>query len=193
MAGGCLGGIWGVLGCIWVVFRATRGAWICLTGIWVLSLCSMEPKHYLGEALNGITFVHLSILRHQNIKMSIYKVNKNHWVIWFFCFLVPVREIWRITVAMNHPVPQVMITIYDQSHDQIWSDMTKYYPIGPNWWPKWPLRIQTIGKIKLDRKWPHRSFSEYSSKYPYPIIPYIALVALKWNCFLQLKGLCRCV
>ena len=33
--------------------------------------------------------------------------------------------------------------------------------------------------------------TEYSSKYPYPIIPYIALVALKWNCFLQLKGVCR--
>ena len=48
---------------------------------WVLSPCNMEPKDYLGVALKDMTFVHLSILRHQNIKMSIYKVNKNHWVI----------------------------------------------------------------------------------------------------------------
>ena len=43
-------------------------------------------------------------MRHQNIKMSIYKVDKNHWVTWFFCFLVPVRKIWKITVALDHPV-----------------------------------------------------------------------------------------
>ena len=33
-----------------------------------------------------------TILKQQNIKMSIYKVYKNHWVMGFFCFLVPVRK-----------------------------------------------------------------------------------------------------
>ena len=69
---------------IWVYLSGNfgmGGARICFGDIWVLSPCSMEPKHYLGVALKGMTFVHLSILRHENIKMSIYKVNKNHWVI----------------------------------------------------------------------------------------------------------------
>ena len=83
-----LGGVWGVSdGClrgVWVVFMANRGARMCLGGFWVLSPCSMEPKYHFGAALKSMTFIHLLILRHQNIKMSIYKVNKNHWGMWFF-------------------------------------------------------------------------------------------------------------
>ena len=74
---GCLGGSGG----IWVEFMEIWGAGLCLGDIWVLSPCNMEPKHYLGIALKGLTFVHLSILRHHSIKMSKYNVNKNHWVI----------------------------------------------------------------------------------------------------------------
>ena len=66
---------------------------MCLGGIWVLSPCSMEPQHYFGTALKGMTCFHLTILRHQNIKMSISKLNKNGWVMPFFCVLVPVRTI----------------------------------------------------------------------------------------------------
>jgi len=35
---------------------------------------------------------HLSILRHQNIKMSIYILYKNGWVLPFFSFLMSVKE-----------------------------------------------------------------------------------------------------
>ena len=49
-------------------------------------------------------FFHLTIMRHQNIKMSIYKGDKNHWVMQLFCFLVPVRKILKNTVALDHPV-----------------------------------------------------------------------------------------
>ena len=92
----CLGGVWGMFGevfwGIWVVFMKIGGAWMCLGGIWVLSPCSMEPQHYFGKTLNDTIFLHLTVLRQQNIKMSIYKVDKNDWVIWCFYFLVPVRE-----------------------------------------------------------------------------------------------------
>ena len=37
-------------------------------------------------------FFHLSILRHQNIKMSIYILYKNGWVLPFFSFLMSVKE-----------------------------------------------------------------------------------------------------
>ena len=49
-------------------------------------------------------FFHLTIMRHQNIKMSIYKGDKNHWVMQLFSFLVPVRKILKNTVALDHPV-----------------------------------------------------------------------------------------
>ena len=55
-------------------------------GICVLSPCSMEPQHYFGTALKGMTCFHLTILRHQNIKMSISKLNKNDWVLPFLFF-----------------------------------------------------------------------------------------------------------
>ena len=54
---------------------------MCLGGIWVLSPCSMEPYHYFDTAWKGMTFFHLTIVRPQNIKMSIYEVDKNDWVI----------------------------------------------------------------------------------------------------------------
>ena len=54
--------------------------------------------------LSSVFFSNLTLLRHQNIKMSIYKADKNHWVMWLFCFLVPVRKILKNTVALDHPV-----------------------------------------------------------------------------------------
>ena len=66
----------------------------------------MEPYHNFGTTPSGITFVCLTILRHQKIKMSIYKVDKKHWVIYIFCFLVPVRKILKNTVALDHHVLQ---------------------------------------------------------------------------------------
>ena len=38
-------------------------------------------QHYLGKTLKDTTFLRLAVLRHQNIKMSIYKVDKNDWVL----------------------------------------------------------------------------------------------------------------
>ena len=89
-SGGCLGDVWWVSGCFWAVFMEIRGNRMCLRGIWVLKPCSIEPQHYFGTALKGMTCFHLTILRHQNIKMSIPKLkpklNKNSWFCRFFVF-----------------------------------------------------------------------------------------------------------
>ena len=81
MSGGCLGDVWGVSGGIRMVFMDIGGAWMCLWGIWVLSPCSMELQQYFGKTLKDTIFLCLAVLRHQNIKMSIYKVDKNDWVL----------------------------------------------------------------------------------------------------------------
>ena len=101
---GWLGGVWEVSGGIWVVFMNTKGAQMCF-GVylgspslhyWVVTLIWHSPERH--------NFFYLTIIRHQNIKMSIYKVDENHWVMWLFCFLVPVRKILKNTVALDHPV-----------------------------------------------------------------------------------------
>ena len=43
ISGGCLGGVWGVSGGIWVVFMDIGDARMRLGGICLLSCCSMEP------------------------------------------------------------------------------------------------------------------------------------------------------
>ena len=77
---------------------------MCLGGIWVLIPCSMEPKHYFGTSLKGTTFVHLTILKHLDVKIAVYKLYKNHWVVPFFGIFRNVRDILLVTVAFDHPV-----------------------------------------------------------------------------------------
>ena len=74
MSGGCLEDVWGYLGGNHGNLRRSDLS----ECIWVPSPCSMEPKHLFGAALKEMTFVRLTILRQQNIKMSEYKVNENH-------------------------------------------------------------------------------------------------------------------
>ena len=77
---------------------------MCLGGIWVLIPCSMEPKQYFGTSLKGTTFVHLTILKHLDIKMAAYKHYKNHWDMQFFANFRNVRDILLVTVAFDHHV-----------------------------------------------------------------------------------------
>ena len=81
VSGGCLGGVQGisewysqkseVLGCVW----------------WVSGfLLGFQPLQYaavtlFSHSLERHDFFHLTIVRPQNIKMSIYEVDKNDWVI----------------------------------------------------------------------------------------------------------------
>ena len=80
------------------------GAWMCLEGTWAQSPCSKDPKHHFGTDLKGTTFVHLTILRHQNTKTAAYTLSKNDWVWPFFLFFGFVREKSFVTVAFDRPV-----------------------------------------------------------------------------------------
>ena len=50
-------------------------------GIRVLRPFSMELLHYYDKSLKGTTFFDLTKVKHQNIKMSVYMVDKKHWVL----------------------------------------------------------------------------------------------------------------
>ena len=77
---------------------------MCLEGTWAPSPCSMEPKHHFGTAQNITTFVHLTILRHQNTKTAAYQLSKNDWVRPIFLFFGFAREKSFVTVAFDRPV-----------------------------------------------------------------------------------------
>ena len=77
---------------------------MCLEGIWAPSPCSMEPKHHFGTDLKGTTFVHLTILRHQNTKTAAYQLSKMIKLGHFFNFLgLPEK---------NHLLQLLLITLY---------------------------------------------------------------------------------
>ena len=95
---------------------------MCLGGIWALSPCSMEPKHHFSTAQNITTFVHLTILRHQNTKTAAYQLSKNDWVRPIFLFFGFPREKSFETVAFDRPV---QIQINDQF--QIQSDKVSFW------------------------------------------------------------------
>ena len=46
----------------------------------------------------------LAFLKHQNIKTSLYKLSKNHWVITLFEIFGYVRRKLQSTVSLDHPV-----------------------------------------------------------------------------------------
>ena len=94
------GGVWGTCGGVWGVSGGCRKVSECY--FWKLEahrcVLGSQPLQYRAislfwHSLERHDFFHLTIVRPQNIKMSIYEVDKNDWVIWFCCFLVPVKKI----------------------------------------------------------------------------------------------------
>ena len=92
VSGGCIGGIW-------MVSLDVCGVRMCLNGC--LGAHPLQGGEFtlFWHSPERQDFFHLAILRHQNIKMSTYILNKNGWVLPFFSFLVPVREKLKNTVT----------------------------------------------------------------------------------------------
>ena len=87
----CLGNVLGVLDCICMVSLDVYNVWMCLRdylGAHPLQNGEFTPFRHSPERQY---FLQLAILRHQNIKMYRYILNKNGWVLPFFSFLVSVR------------------------------------------------------------------------------------------------------
>ena len=77
----------------------------------------VPPREHLSvQALYGATnasywkcfkrqnSTHLTPLKHQNTKTSLYKLSKNHWVITLFEFFGSARRDLQSTVSLDHPV-----------------------------------------------------------------------------------------
>ena len=95
VSGGCLG----VLDCFWLVSLDVYGIKMCLMGY--LGAHPLQSWEFtpLWHSPESCYFLHLSILRHQNIKMSRYILNKNGLVLPFFSCFVSVTEKLKNTVT----------------------------------------------------------------------------------------------
>ena len=101
MWGGCLASFW-------------KGIWVLVMDVFKVWV---PPREHLSvQALYGATnalywkcfkrqnSTHLTPLKHQNTKTSLYKLSKNHWVITLFEFFGSVRRDLQSTVSLDHPV-----------------------------------------------------------------------------------------
>ena len=84
------GGVWGVSEGIWVLFLEIGSAQMCF-GFSAFAVRSHNI--ILAQPGKAWLFFHLTIVRPQDIKMYLYEVDKNDWVVWFRCFLMPVKKI----------------------------------------------------------------------------------------------------
>ena len=77
MSGGRVGVSEGCLGGVGRYLSAIFGNWKRTDVFWVLSLCSKGAITLFWHSLERHDFFHLTIVRPQNIKMSLYEVDKN--------------------------------------------------------------------------------------------------------------------
>ena len=59
---------------------------------------------------------HLTPVKHQNTKTSLYKLTKNYWVITLFEILGSVRRDLQSTVSLDHPVTRISTTSQHPIH-----------------------------------------------------------------------------
>ena len=73
-------------------------------------------------------FKHLTILKHQNAKTSLYKLSKNHWVMILLEIFGCVTRNLRSTVSFDHPVVQSGALVASPAY--YWpTDPTPLFPI----------------------------------------------------------------
>ena len=60
--------------------------------------------------MKGVTFCHLTILRHLNTKTSLCNISKNGWLSPICIIFRPVRKKLQVTVLLDHPVIPILGT-----------------------------------------------------------------------------------
>ena len=86
------------------------GNWMHIRVFW-----SVQALHGATNALYWKCFkrqnsTHMTPVKHQNTKTSLYKLTKNYWVITLFEILGSVRRDLQSTVSFDHPVIHVFQT-----------------------------------------------------------------------------------
>ena len=81
----------------------------------------MQQMLYIGNTSKGKTpqSTHLTLLKHQNTKTSLYKLSKNHWAITLLEKFWSVRRNLQSTVSLDHPVSDWQCCHISQIHQRV--------------------------------------------------------------------------
>ena len=90
---------------IWVKCMYVYGVWMCVRVFWSAQALHGETNALYRKCIKRQNSMHLTLLKHQNTKTSLYKLSKNNWVITLLEFLGSVRRKLQSTVSLDHPVP----------------------------------------------------------------------------------------
>ena len=80
------------------------GVWMCVRVFWSAQALSDATNAQYWKYIKRHNSTHLTLLKHQNTKTSLYKLSKNHWVITLLESFGSVRRELQSTVSLDHPV-----------------------------------------------------------------------------------------
>ena len=91
---------------IWVKCMYVYGVWMHIRVFWSVQALYGATNALYWKCFKRQNSTHLTPVKHQNTKTSLYKLTKNYWVITLFEILGSVRRDLQSTVSLDHPVLQ---------------------------------------------------------------------------------------
>ena len=89
---------------IWVKCMYVYKVWMNVREFWSVQALYVTTNALYWKFLEMQNSMHLTLLKHQNTKTSLYELSKNHWVITLLGFFGSDRKILQFTVPLDHPV-----------------------------------------------------------------------------------------
>ena len=89
---------------IWVKCMYVYGVWMHIRVFWSVQALYGATNALYWKCFKRQNSTHLTPVKHQNTKTSLYKLTKNYWVITLFEILGSVRRDLQSTVSLDHPV-----------------------------------------------------------------------------------------
>ena len=80
------------------------GVWMHIRVFWSVQALYGATNALYWKCFKRQNSTHLTPVKHQNTKTSLYKLTKNYWVITLFEILGSVRRDLQSTVSLDHPV-----------------------------------------------------------------------------------------
>ena len=93
---------------IWVKCMYVYGVWMCVREFWSFHALYGAANALYWKCLKRQNSTHLTPLKHQNTKTSLYKLSKNQWVIMLLEIFGSVRRKLQSTVSLDHPVQSLL-------------------------------------------------------------------------------------
>ena len=89
---------------IWVKCMYVYKVWMNVREFWSVQALYVTTNALYWNILEMQNSMHLTLLKHQNTKTSLYELSKSHWVIAPFYISGSIKRKLQSTVSLDHPV-----------------------------------------------------------------------------------------